>query len=215
MEFAISQQQLVQLPWNEKQTYRLNSRPQRDHPVWPWPWPWPWIFKVKYGICYISVKNGPIATKQKANISIELQASNGTFGFDLGHDLDLEFSRSNKIWNLQYLSQKWSDYQETKNKHFDWTLPMTKKMATVTAHWELTVSSPGAHGEFTVSSQWPKWSQPAVTEPWPGPWLSCDLAVIAVIELWPSLAVTEPWSLGPGAMTTVVAVSSRWAHGDH
>ena len=31
-----------------------------------------YIFKVKYGICYISAKNGPIATKQKANISIEL-----------------------------------------------------------------------------------------------------------------------------------------------
>ena len=42
-----------------------------DHQVWPWPWPWPWIFKVKYIICYISAKNGPIATKRKANISIE------------------------------------------------------------------------------------------------------------------------------------------------
>ena len=44
-----------------------------DHRVWPWPWPWPWIFKVKYGICYISAKNGPIAMERKANISIELQ----------------------------------------------------------------------------------------------------------------------------------------------
>ena len=35
-------------------------------------WPWPRFFKVKYGICYISPKNGPIATKRKANISIEL-----------------------------------------------------------------------------------------------------------------------------------------------
>ena len=35
-------------------------------------WPWPWIFKVKYGICYISAKNGPIAMKRKANTSIEL-----------------------------------------------------------------------------------------------------------------------------------------------
>ena len=97
-----------------------------------------------------------------------------------------------------------------------------------------------AHGEFTVSSWWPKWSQPAVTKPWPGPWLSCDLAVTepwspwlscdlavtelwpsrdwAVTSLWPSLAVTEPWSLGLGAVTTVVTVSivsSLWAHGDH
>ena len=36
-----------------------------DHRIWPWPWPWPWIFKVKYRICYISAKNGPIATKRK------------------------------------------------------------------------------------------------------------------------------------------------------
>ena len=47
--------------------------PKCDHRVWPWPWPWPWIFKVKYRICYISAKKGPIATKRKANISIELQ----------------------------------------------------------------------------------------------------------------------------------------------
>ena len=40
-------------------------------------------------------KNGPIATKQKSNISIELWASNVTIGFDLGHVLGLEFSRSN------------------------------------------------------------------------------------------------------------------------
>ena len=43
-----------------------------DHRVWPWPWPSPWIFKVKYGIGYISAKNGPIATKRKANTSIEI-----------------------------------------------------------------------------------------------------------------------------------------------
>ena len=54
-----------------------------------------WIFKVKYRICYISAKNGPIPTKRKANTSIELWGSNVTRGFDLGHDLDLEFSRSN------------------------------------------------------------------------------------------------------------------------
>ena len=60
-----------------------------DHQIWPWPWPWPWIFKVKYGISYISAKSGPIATKQKANISIELQASNVTNVFDLDHNLDL------------------------------------------------------------------------------------------------------------------------------
>ena len=60
-----------------------------DHPVWLWAWPWPWIFKVKYRICYISAKNGQIASKRKANISIELQASNVTNGFELDHNLDL------------------------------------------------------------------------------------------------------------------------------
>ena len=59
------------------------------HRVWPWPWPRPWNFKVKYGICYISTKNSLIATKRKANISIVLQASNVTNGFNLGHDLDI------------------------------------------------------------------------------------------------------------------------------
>ena len=67
---------------------------QCDHRVWPWPWPWPWIFKVKYGICCISAKSGLIAAKQKTKISIEPKPSNVTIGFDLGHDIDLEFSRS-------------------------------------------------------------------------------------------------------------------------
>ena len=71
-----------------------------DHRFWPWPWPWPWIFNVKYRICYISAKNGPIATERKANISIELKALNVTIRFDLGHDLDLEFSRSNMEFSI-------------------------------------------------------------------------------------------------------------------
>ena len=72
-----------------------------DHQIWPWPWPWPWIFKIKYGICYVSTKSGPIATKRKANISIELQASNVTNGFDLGQKaLTFQFSRSNVILTI-------------------------------------------------------------------------------------------------------------------
>ena len=43
-------------------------------------WPWPWIFKAKF--CYITAKNGPIATKQNANLSIELWASNVTIRFE-------------------------------------------------------------------------------------------------------------------------------------
>ena len=62
-----------------------------DHQIWPLSWPWPWIFKVKCWICCMSNKSVPIASKRKANISIELQASNVTNGFDLGHDLDIWF----------------------------------------------------------------------------------------------------------------------------
>ena len=43
----------------------------------------------------ISAKNGAIATKRKANISIDVKALNVTIEFDFGHDIDLAFSRSN------------------------------------------------------------------------------------------------------------------------
>ena len=60
-----------------------------NHQIWPWPWPWPSIFKVKYEICYISTKSGPIATRRKANISIWTLGLKFDNGFDLGHDLDI------------------------------------------------------------------------------------------------------------------------------
>ena len=74
-----------------------------DLRVWPWPWPWPWTFKVKHGICYISAKNGPIAMKRKANILIELWASNVTIMFDI----DLEFSRSNMEFGISQPKVVW------------------------------------------------------------------------------------------------------------
>ena len=71
-----------------------------NHQIWPWPWHWPWIFKVKYEICYISTKSGPIATRRKANISI------WTLGlkFDLGHDLDIWIFKV--IYDLDHLVTK-------------------------------------------------------------------------------------------------------------
>ena len=61
-----------------------------DLEKWPWPWPSPSIFKVKYEICHISTKNGPIARKWKANILIEFWASNSIIRFDLGMTLTLD-----------------------------------------------------------------------------------------------------------------------------
>ena len=72
MEFAISQPKWSNCHETKSKHIDWTLRLKCDHQVWPWPWPWPWIFKVKYGIRYISVKNGTIATKRKANISIEL-----------------------------------------------------------------------------------------------------------------------------------------------
>ena len=58
-----------------------------DHRIWPWPWPWLWIFEVKFGICYISAKDGLIAIKLKVPLLDELKASM-TIKFDFGHDLE-------------------------------------------------------------------------------------------------------------------------------
>ena len=91
-----------------------------DHRIWSWPWPWPGIFKIKYGICYISAKKGPIATTQNANISIELYTSNVTFGFELGHDFNYEFFEG-QIWNLLNISQRWFDCHKMKSMHKEWT----------------------------------------------------------------------------------------------
>ena len=98
---------------------------------------------------------------------------------------------------------------------------MRKKLATMTAHGELPVSSPWANGELTMSSRWPKWSQPAVTELRPGPWLSCDLAVTEPWSYWRcrDWAVTSPWlscdltvtELWPRRHWAVTSPSRDWA----
>ena len=147
-------------------------------------WPWPTVYLIRFwsifvailtvnfqgqiwNLLYLSQKMVRLPRNEKPNISIEPLGSNGTIRFDLGHDLDLEFSRSNiefpisrpkmvrlprnenqtyllnpwaqmwpfgltlamtltlhfqgLIWNLLYLSHKWSNCHETKSKHIDWT----------------------------------------------------------------------------------------------
>ena len=67
---------------------------KRDNRVLPWQWPWLWIFKVKDGICYSSTRNGPIAIKRNANVSIKQVASKVCSSFDSGLDLDIGYSMS-------------------------------------------------------------------------------------------------------------------------
>ena len=71
----------------------------------PHPWPWPWIFKVKFWKCRISGMGGPIDKERKGYESIGCYTPFVTFNFDLNHDLDLGFSRSN--FEKKVISQEW------------------------------------------------------------------------------------------------------------
>ena len=107
--------------WMETFVLELTSKyPFIFLSFWQVSWPWPIYYLVRFwptlaitltlnfqgqiwSLLYLS-QNGPIATKQIANILIELEASNVTIGFNLGHDIDLHFEGCR--WNLLYLSQK-------------------------------------------------------------------------------------------------------------
>ena len=62
---------------------------------WPHPWPWPLIFKVKFWKSRNSGMGCPIHMKRKGCESTEFWTHVVTFNFDLTHDLDPWFSRSN------------------------------------------------------------------------------------------------------------------------
>ena len=72
---------------------------------------------IEHSISHIIEMVGSVDVKQKENESAGCYAGWGTF--------DLEFlwmGLQGQIWNLLYLSQKWSDCHGTKSKHIDWTL---------------------------------------------------------------------------------------------
>ena len=112
--FAVSRPKMVRLPRNKSIHIDWTLSLKRDHRIWPWPC----IFKVKYGIHYISAKNGPIAIKQTYRLNSKPQM----WPLDLTLAMTLTLNFQGQIWNLLYLVQKWSDYHETKSKHIDWTL---------------------------------------------------------------------------------------------
>ena len=87
---------------------------------WPWPWPWPSIFKVKYGICYISAKIVQLPRNKKQTYQLISRPQLWPSGLSLAMTLTLNFQ--GHLWNWQYLCQKWSDLHETKSKHINWTL---------------------------------------------------------------------------------------------
>ena len=139
IEFAISQPKMVWLPRKANISIELN------HQVWPCP-PWPWIFKVKYGLCYISIISGPAATKQKANTSIELQTSIVTNGFDIDHEHDLWIFKVKCDLDLWPHTWPWP-----------WIF-MVKFWNSCISGWEeLTLNKWGGNGSFmTMTIWWPR-----------------------------------------------------------
>ena len=83
----------------------------------PHQWPWPWIFKVKFWKCCISGMEEPIDMERKACESIGCYTHFVTFNFDLNHDLDLGFSRSN--FEKSYLRNGMVDWHEMKGMWVD------------------------------------------------------------------------------------------------
>ena len=75
-------------------------------------WPWPWIFKVKYGICYVWAKNGPIAMKRKQTYRLKSRPQIWLW-IDLVHDLEHELSRSNMKFAISepMVGFPWSEKQ--------------------------------------------------------------------------------------------------------
>ena len=78
--------------------------------------------------------------KRKANIAIELKGSNVTIGFDLGHDLDLDFSRSNMEFAISQPKMVWLPRNEKQTYQLDsraqmWQSGLTFAM-TLTLHFQ-------------------------------------------------------------------------------
>ena len=69
--------------------------PHCDFELWPHPWPWPLIFKVKFWKSRNSGMGCPIHMERKGCKWAECWTHVVTFNFDLTHDLDPWFSRSN------------------------------------------------------------------------------------------------------------------------
>ena len=145
---------------------------------------------MKYGICYISAKNGPTAMKRKANISIELWGSNVTIRFDLGHDLDLEFSRSSMEFAISQPKMVWLLQNEKQ------TYRLNSKASNMTIRFDrvhdLDLGFSRSNMEFPIS-------QPKVVRlPWneiqtyqlnsrPQMWpMGLTLTIILTFEIWRS-----------------------------
>ena len=96
MEFAISQPKMVRLPRNEKQTYRLNSRAK----MWPSGLTLAMTLTLNFqgqiwNLLYLNQKWSDCHRTKSKHTDWTPRPQMWLLEFDLGHDLHLEFSRSN------------------------------------------------------------------------------------------------------------------------
>ena len=103
MEFPISQPKVVRLLRNEKQTYRLNSRPQM--------WPMVWIYQIVTGVTsvvgvpstHLVVSDDGLALSRWTNVGI---LSIGPLGTNFSENLIVLQTFSFKKTHLKMLSGK-------------------------------------------------------------------------------------------------------------
>ena len=117
IELATSQPKMVRLPRNQKQTYRLISRPQ----MW---WSGLTLAMTLTLNFQGQMRNWLYLPKmvwlpRNEKQTHQLNSRRQMWPSDLTLAMTLTLNFQGQIWNLLYLNQKWSDCHETKSKHID------------------------------------------------------------------------------------------------
>ena len=117
IELAISQPKMVRLPRNEKQTYRLISRPQ----VWPSGLTLAMTLTLNFqgqmrNWLYLP-KMAWLPRNEKQ--THQLNSRRQMWPSDLTLAMTFTLNFQGQIWYWLYLNQKWSNCHETKSKHID------------------------------------------------------------------------------------------------
>ena len=140
-----------------------------DHQIWPWPSHWLWIFKVKYEICYISTKSGPIATKRKAKYRLNSRPQIWPMGLTLTMTLTFEFSRSNVILTIWWPRSGVRIYQIGTGVTSDVGVPSTH----LVRFWSRSVDFTNFGGiltQWNISNVWFPYLMENAWQLWPKIW---------------------------------------------
>ena len=135
--------------------------PHCDFELLPHPWPWPLIFKVKFWKCCMSGMGGPIDMERKGCEPIGCKTHLVTLNYDLTHDLDPWFSRSNFEKVITQERDAWSTWNErdvsrlnvgpmlwlsTLTSPMTWTLNFQRQILKLLYPWNGRVDQHGTKG---------------------------------------------------------------------